>query len=382
MTRTSIAALILALSIPASARAGGVLLPHAPHEVKVSSWKAKGGLRNKAGMRIHIDKAHPESTIVIQRQKRSSSVELSGEVSEEQLVAAAHGATQWHDHMTLKTENESTKQPHITLTSEPEHVMRPGSRFRVKYTTRDKQTGINHGLIVDGKAEVVDTVHDMKADDGSTFEISKAGKNSKSARAWAHVENIFVTAPETDEKMVKDGHALLHDAKAKTDLLDKLRHDETELSNSGADPTRLTEIQNEIPTVETLIQDLTTRGNEMVAEGARSKVRVLSVGGLPVNARVSGANVRLQHEGGAKAPTFSVSSHPENGMIHQELDAVDHDKVTLGVHFEGENTNVSSHTMTFRVGEEHEKAAFTYQGRKYYRVQVGDRVQHNVDPAE
>ena len=105
---------------------------------------------------------------------------------------------------------------------------------------------------------------ELKADDDSTFQISKSGKNSKSARAWAHVENIFVTAPETDDKMVKDGKGLLHEAKTKQDHIEKLRSDEAALTQSGSDPTRLAEIQTEIPTLQQQIEELNARGDEIV----------------------------------------------------------------------------------------------------------------------
>ena len=381
MTRSLITAFLVS-GVALTAHAAGVKLPAAAHEVVAKSWQSRGG-RNKIGMHVRIDKAHPESKIEIERQKRSVEAEVSGEIaSEQELHAASRKASQWATHLTLMTANESTKQPHDSVHLEAAEVMRPHSRFRVKYTTRDDQNGVNHGLAVLGREELVDTRHDVVT--GQPTQVSKGGKNMKPARAWVMAKNLFVTAPEVDEKMIASGRAKLAEAQSHLEHLEKLSSDMQTIGPqlSQTDPAKYAEMQQEIGALPTKITEAKAEGDRLVAEGNRSLVRVMSVGALPVNAHVDGENVRLTGEGDATKPSFSVSSHAEHGFLHEELEAVDRDKVRLTVHFSGEHANASSHSLAFRVGTERDKPAFTYQGRKYYRVDAKDVVQRNEDPAE
>lgn len=375
----SVAFLFGSLAAAPGARANEVpMLSRVPHKVAIRSFRAAQPHERNEAMHIAVTEGHPGSKVLVQRQRRSAVAEISGEVTDAQLRTIAEKVSQWKDHMTFTTKNVSQKTPHNELHRDNAIVMRPNSRFRVLVETRDGQAVDGPGGIVGGHSGL--TEQHINAPGTGSDTLTFAGSNMKSARAWAVHENIYVSAPETNPAQVKTGEAKLELAKEKAAQLEKMTYDFNATKAQMPAPQQ-TETQNAITALTAEKTKLEQEGNKEIAEGNRSMVKIVSVGGLPIATQTVASNTRLAEENPQAKHGLNVTSSPESGYLHEELEALPHDEVKLSVSFTNNNSQISQHHVHFEVPTGADKPAFTMGGKKFYRINVVKSQQYNADPA-
>jgi hypothetical protein len=386
--RRTLTAVLLSTFVAGTAFANGGEVPkleRVPHNVAIKSWRGPASFAHLHGMHVQVTQGHPGSKIVVQRQKRSVIAEISGEVSEEQLKSTSETVSQWVNHITFTTKNVSKATPHNETHGDAAIVMRPNSRFRVVAHTRDGQQVDAHGGVVQGNTSM--TERRMNLDATAVEDVLLRGNQMKSARAWMVHENLYVTAPETDPSMVREGEGKLKKAKELGELIEKKNFD-MEAAKKAATPLTgqpLKDAQAEIATLTTEKQTLEADGNKLVVEGKRSTVQVLSVGGLPVATQIIGSNARLKEENANGAVhTFTANSDPKSGYLHQKLEALPLDEIQLWANFgAASDSKTSYHLVHFAAPTGEDKPAFTMNGKRYYRIAVDPTKtkQVNDDPA-
>ncbi len=364
---------ITSLAFSALAHAGDAShVPLTAHTVSVTS-AAQSGARTGARMHVRVDEAQPGSKITLFRQRRSQVAKPTGTLTLEGLHRLSEEATHWEQRMELLVDVASAKR---TSHHEVEGgaVMWPNSRYRFEVQTRDGQKIKSAGHVVSGLTDRRYEHYSFETDDNEPVALS--GKRLPSARAWAQAENLYVTTPHPDTALIKSGEARLTRAAEQTHLLEKLEADHDALQ-ATIDATESDRRLAEISTLRAEIDTLKEDGAAEIARGKKSTVSVLSLGGLPLGAKVTLVNSRLADEGVGEH-TAQGTSHEAHGFLHQVLDAVGLDRLRLTVEFPTEeDRRGSAHRVEFEAPSSDDAPVFSYGGQGYHRIKVVGAAQKN-----
>jgi hypothetical protein len=372
--------------------ASAVKLPVQPLAVTTRSWNGQKVAtptttlntrfpsRGLDPMAVQVTGANPDSQLIFERQKQSHDVELPKTIAnEEELKQHAHKAMNYVPMIEFKTTAPSNVQPHTEVTHDPQRVAWPNTRFRVRGVTRDGQEIPHaHGVVAGVSLKPVQ-VYNAATDTVQAEQIS--GHFLPSARAWVKAKNLFVSEPTRDPQEAEEGHAKIKGAEAKKLEAEKLNHDIAEervpkpgVAINQAKINQLTADMNR------LNQESTAElaaGQAAVADGETIKVRVISVGATPANAKVETINKRLQGEG-STAPFWGRNSQSDvaTGYASHQVEALPQDHLETSVEFPAvaNVSNGSKFTVKYRVPDHTSEHAFVMGGVKYYRVQPDEVV--------
>jgi hypothetical protein len=336
-------------------------------------------------MNIQVSDVHPDSELELLRQKQSQAADVDQCGACVDLKAAATKAAQYVPMFKWKTTQASSAQAHNELVTDPSKVAWPNSRILIKGTTRDGQTIPHVAAIVEGVRDQRIMPYDAATNTVVNEMIS--GRFLPSARAWIKTHNLFVSEPMQNQAQLADGKKLIKLADDKLAAAQKKQAEITaEQGNAQqqkpVDYTKIRTLQIEIQKLQQEAYNDRQQGDQLVAEGSKIKVQVVSVAALPASTPAHTVNVRVRGENkpGATHTAHTVSDEYDGYTVHSvEALALDHLETTVAFTPHSGSALGSTATVKFQVPDHKEKATFTMGGIKYFRIKPTS-VTANHDP--
>ena len=154
--------------------------------------------RTRDPMVVRGDKLHPGSTLEVQRQRHSKSLEgkIKGRMTCKQVTSLAESALVWSDKVVVKPEVQSRAQPFAEIVKEPAKVFWPNSPVRVTGTDRDGRQLKEQRLQVQGMNATNEQIFNHATQQMQN--IRQSGDALPSSRAWAIKGNLLVSQPVRD----------------------------------------------------------------------------------------------------------------------------------------------------------------------------------------
>jgi hypothetical protein len=336
-------------------------------------------------MNVQLHDVHPDSEMEFLRQRQSHDVfpeKCSGNCDFKQLSEqAAHYVPMF----SFKATPPSVAQAHNELVTDEKKVAWPNSRVLIKGKTRDGQQIPHVTAVVEGVQDMRTQPYDA-ASNAVVHELI-SGRLLPSARAWIKAGNLFVSEPTINKQQIKDGEKLIDEADAKDKLVAKKQADITaEQGNAQqqkpVDYQKIRQLQSDISTLQSQSQQERSQGQNLVTQGKKIKVQIISAAALPASAPVTTINTRVRGENQSGAiHTASSTSDAYDGYMAHEVEAIALDHLETSVSFAPQvgAALTSRATVKFQVPDHREKAVTTIDGVKYYRVKPTSIERHN-DP--